>query len=73
MPGSIPAMTKPAHIHAPGTADRFSRYGERYRQMAQSRRAAAKARARIVKTALSAAIAAPEVIDAALQLLALFP
>ena len=68
----MPGMTKPAHIHAPGTAHRFSRYGERYRQMAQSRRAAAKARARIVKTALSAAIAAPEVIDAVLQLLALF-
>ena len=64
-------MTKPAHIHAPGTADRFSRYGDRYRQMAQSRRAAAKARARSVKTALSAAIAVPEVVDAALQLLAL--
>ena len=68
----MPGMTKPAHIHAPGTADRFSRYGERYRRMAQSRRAAAKARARIAKTALSAAIAAPEVIDAVLKLLALF-
>lgn len=72
MPGSMPGMTKPAHIHAPGTAERFSRYGERYRQMAQSRRAAAKARARIAKTALSAAIAVPEVVDAVLQLLALF-
>ena len=68
----MPAMMESAHIHAPGTADRLSRYGERYRQMAQSRRAAAKARARIAKTALSAAIAAPEVIDAVLQLLALF-
>lgn len=68
----MPGMAKLSHIHAAGTADRFSRYGERYRQMAQSRRAAAKARARIVKTALSAAIAAPNVIDAILQLLALF-
>lgn len=68
----MPAMMESAHIHAPGTADRFSRYGERYRQMAQSRRAAAKARARIAETALSAAIAAPKVIDAVLQLLALF-
>lgn len=72
MPATIPAMTKPAHIHAPGTAERYSRHGERYLQMAQSRHAAAKARARIVKTALSAAIAAPDVVDAVLQLLALF-
>ena len=67
----MPGMTKPAHIHAPGTAERYSRHGERYLQMAQSRHAAAKARARIVKTALSAAIAVPEVVDAVLQLLAL--
>lgn len=69
----MPGMTRPAHIHAPGTAKHYSRYDERYLQMAQSRHAAAKARARIVKTALSAAIAVPEVIDAVLQLLALFP
>lgn len=67
----MPAMMESAHIHAPGTADRFSRYGERYRQMAQSRRAAVKARARIVKTALPAVIAAPDVVDAVFQLLAL--
>lgn len=68
----MPAMTESAHIYAPGTAERFSRYEDCYRQMAQSRRAAAKARARIAKTALSTAIAAPKVIDAVLQLLALF-
>ena len=38
----MPGMTKPAHIHAPGTVERYSRLNPRY--LAATRRAAEKAR-----------------------------
>lgn len=56
----MPAMMESAHIHAPGTADRYSRLNPRY--LAATRRAAEKAQKAEARRAFLSSLASISIV-----------